>query len=228
MPAEEQAMSTTIDEHQEPPKLDELEQLRAQEAGLEQRTSRLEISNPLALIVGFAALAIAIGALVVAIGDRTDMNAQNATSASGLNAPAAATTGAGATSGMNSGMRMVGAHGKFTAAQVAAGGRGTVYVQLGDYWAQPAVPSIRAGKVSFIAKNVGQIPHELMIERAPIKMTSMGKPDEDAAQDMIDDMLTGQTGRMTVRLKPGRYVLFCNAPGHYAAGQHIAFTVTKS
>ncbi len=28
------------------------------------------------------------------------------------------------------------------------------------------------------------------------------------------------------KLKPGNYVLFCNVSGHYAAGQHIPFTVT--
>ncbi len=69
-------------------------------------------------------------------------------------------------------------------------------------------------------------PHELMIERAPIKLESPGKPDEMAAQGMIQDMKTGQTGQMTVQLKPGNYVLFCNVSGHYAAGQHIPFTVT--
>lgn len=220
----------TIEGHRDPDELEhELDELRAQESALESRTSRLEIGNPLALLVGFAALAISIGALVVAIGDRTDMNSQNATAAAGMTAPATAgTTSSPSSGGMSSGMMMVGAHGKFTAAQVAAGMRGKVYVQLGDFWAQPAVPSVRAGKVTFIAKNVGQVPHELMVERAPIKMMSAGKPDEDAAQGMIDDMSTGQSGHMTVRLKPGRYVLFCNAPGHYAAGQHIAFTVTKS
>jgi uncharacterized cupredoxin-like copper-binding protein len=43
---------------------------------------------------------------------------------------------------------------------------------------------------------------------------------------MIEDMAPGQTGHMTVNLKPGRYMLFCNLPGHYAAGQHTMFTVT--
>ena len=31
---------------------------------------------------------------------------------------------------------------------------------------------------------------------------------------------------LTLNLKPGKYQLFCNVPGHYAAGQHIPFTVT--
>jgi uncharacterized cupredoxin-like copper-binding protein len=222
-------MSTTVDEdHREAADVDdELQQLRAHEAGLEQRTSRLELSNPLALIVGFAALALAIGALVVALGARTDINHTSGSMPAAMNG---ATTGPGSAAkrAMPAGMMMVGAHGRFTAAQVGAASSGTVYVQLGDFWAQPAVPSVHAGTITFVAKNVGQVPHELMVERAPIKMMSAGKPDEDAAQGMIDDMNTGQTGRMTIRLKPGRYVLFCNAPGHFAAGQHISFTVTKS
>jgi hypothetical protein len=44
---------------------------------------------------------------------------------------------------------------------------------------------------------------------------------------MIEDMSSGSSGRMTVRLSPGTYVLFCNVPGHYAAGQHTTFTVTS-
>ena len=30
---------------------------------------------------------------------------------------------------------------------------------------------------------------------------------------------------MTVNLKAGSYQLFCNVPGHYAAGQHTNITV---
>jgi uncharacterized cupredoxin-like copper-binding protein len=31
-----------------------------------------------------------------------------------------------------------------------------------------------------------------------------------------------------MHLKPGKYMLFCNVQGHYAAGQHTVFTVTKA
>jgi uncharacterized cupredoxin-like copper-binding protein len=41
-------------------------------------------------------------------------------------------------------------------------------------------------------------------------------------------MQPGGHGKLTLRLKPGRYMLFCNVPGHYAGGQHTVFTVTKS
>jgi uncharacterized cupredoxin-like copper-binding protein len=220
-------MSATIDKEPRPsPELDdELRELRAQESALEQRTKWLEVSNPLGIVLSVFALAIAIGALVVALGDRTDTNSM-------MNGSAPMTaSGANRSSGMMSGTAgsgMMGASGGFTSSQIAAAATGTVYVNLGEYWVKPAVSTVRAGKVTFIAKNMGRMPHELMIERAPIKMNAPNEPNEDAAQGMIDDMSSGESGRMTVRLTPGNYVLFCNITGHYAAGQHIPFTVTKS
>jgi uncharacterized cupredoxin-like copper-binding protein len=101
-----------------------------------------------------------------------------------------------------------------------------VNVQLADYTVQPNTSSVPAGKVTFNATNAGQVPHELMIERMPIKMDAPNQPNEDAAQGMIDDMGPGASGSMTLNLKPGSYELFCNVPGHYAMGQHTMFKVT--
>lgn len=204
---------------------DELHTLEAQEAGLERRTRSLELFGPLALIFSIFALAIGIGALVVAFSNGSDKTTP-AASDTGAAAPGTMMGSAPATSG---GMKMgAGGHGRFNSSQVAAAAKGTVYVQLGDYWAAPTVPSVRAGKVTFVASNVGRVPHELMVERMPIKFESAMHPNEAAAQGMIKDMDPGRSGRMTMRLRPGTYMLFCNAPGHYVAGQHITFNVTKS
>jgi uncharacterized cupredoxin-like copper-binding protein len=35
----------------------------------------------------------------------------------------------------------------------------------------------------------------------------------------------GASGTETANLKPGSYELICHMPGHYAAGQHMAFQV---
>lgn len=112
------------------------------------------------------------------------------------------------------------------ATQSSTGAVHQVTAKLGDYWVRPDVTSVPAGKVTFTAKNVGQVPHELMIERMPIKMDAPGQPNEDAALGMIEDMEPGQSGHMTLDLKPGTYMLFCNVPGHYAMGQHTMFKVT--
>ena len=95
-----------------------------------------------------------------------------------------------------------------------------------DYWVKPSETSVPAGKVTFDATNVGQLPHELMIEPMPMKMDAPGQPNEEAAQGMIEDMNPGESGSMTLDLKPGTYTLFCNVAGHYAMGQHTMFKVT--
>jgi uncharacterized cupredoxin-like copper-binding protein len=120
----------------------------------------------------------------------------------------------------------MGAAGSGGASQSSVGAVHQVSAQLGDYWVRPNVTSVPAGKVTFNATNAGQVPHELMIERMPIKMDAPGQPNEDAAQGMIDDMGPGQSGHMTINLKPGTYMLFCNVPGHYTMGQHTMFKVT--
>jgi len=35
----------------------------------------------------------------------------------------------------------------------------------------------------------------------------------------------GKTRRLALGLKPGKYVLICNVPGHYQAGMRVGFTV---
>jgi uncharacterized cupredoxin-like copper-binding protein len=134
---------------------------------------------------------------------------------------------AGAAQPSTAGMMGAGGHGRFTSSMMGAAARGKVYVQLGDYWVASAVSSVRAGNVTFIANNVGRIPHELMVERMPMKFDAPMRPNEEAAQGMIEDMDPGTGGRMTMRLRRCTYVLFCNLPGHYVAGQHTTFKVTE-
>lgn len=227
-------MSTTIEDqtqHTADDLAGELHELEAQEAALERRTRSLELAGPLAMVFSFIALAMGIGALAVALNHTSDKSANSGASSGGVAAPASMMGGTAArgTPVATSGMMMgVGRHGSFTSAQMAAAKSGTVYVQLGDIWVAPTVASVHAGKVTFKAKNVGQLPHELMIERMPMKFVGPMQPNEDAAQGMIPDMDGGASGQMTVRLRPGTYTLFCNVQGHYAAGQHITFNVTKA
>ena len=211
--------------------VDEVHELEEQAAALERRTRSLELAGPLALFFSLFALALGAGAFIVALSNRSDNTLGSTTGgvATSGNGQAAVRTGGMmmGSSGTASGGTMMGAggHGRFSSAQVAAAKHGTIFVQLGDYWAAPTVSSIRAGKVTFVARNVGRVPHELMVERMPMRFDSPMHPNEDAAQGMIDDMGPGHGGRMTMHLRPGRFMLFCNAPGHYAAGQHMMFTV---
>jgi uncharacterized cupredoxin-like copper-binding protein len=182
----------------------ELEEVRRELAAKRARNGGVQLAALFAVVLALAAL--------VAIAFKFDENN-------------------GATSAMHNQMRgnmpaMMGAGSGSAAAQPSASVAQDVTAQLGDYWVRPDVASVPAGKVTFSAKNVGQVPHELMVERAPIKMDAPGQPSEEAAQGMIEDLDPGKSGRMTLNLKPGSYMLFCNLPGHYSMGQHTTFEVT--
>lgn len=52
--------------------------------------------------------------------------------------------------------------------------------------------------------------------------------DEDKAGDKgeVSELEPGKSGSLTLNLDPGAYLLYCNVPGHYAAGMWVEFTVT--
>lgn len=53
--------------------------------------------------------------------------------------------------------------------------------------------------------------------------------DEDKAGDKgeVSELDPGATGSLTVALKPGKYLLICNVPGHFTSGMWTEFEVTK-
>lgn len=202
-------MSPTTQEPIEPRSLEqELHELQSEEKRFEYRLQKTQVATLVASV--FAVLA-SVAAIAVALANKSNTTQMVVRGTAPASRPAA---------GMPGGAMMGGAGGAATSR--------TINVQLGEMYAHPSASSITAGKVTFVAHNVGKLTHELMIERMPIKMEAAGKPVEKAAQGMVDDMMPGDSGKMTLKLKPGTYMLFCNVPGHYAAGQHTVFTVTKS
>lgn len=102
-------------------------------------------------------------------------------------------------------------------------------VQLKEFKiiAQPA--SAKAGKVTFTVKNVGKLEHELIVIKttlAPSKLpVKSGRAVEKGALGEVE-LKPGKTAKLTLTLKKGKYVLICNLPGHYQAGQRAAFAAT--
>ena len=43
----------------------------------------------------------------------------------------------------------------------------------------------------------------------------------------ISDLKPGASGKLTLKLKPGTYLLICNQPGHYKAGMSTPFSVKE-
>lgn len=110
-----------------------------------------------------------------------------------------------------------------SAASAPAALPGALRVALGEMYLR-APASAKAGKVVFQVTNQGQMTHWFGIVKAPAQVSNgmlTSKPLAQSAQ-----LSAGQSATVTATLTPGSYELVCLMPGHYAGGQHQAFTVT--
>lgn len=94
--------------------------------------------------------------------------------------------------------------------------------------------TVPAGKVTFNVTNIskGTI-HEMLV--SPIKdenavlpfIDNENRVDEEASGDLgeVSELDPGKSGALTLDLKPGMYILYCNVPGHYTAGMWTTITV---
>lgn len=100
---------------------------------------------------------------------------------------------------------------------------------------------VRAGTVSFRARNLGVTTHELVV--LPLLAGASGGERRLRSDDTVDEsgrlaeasdscaegegegIRPGASGWVTVDLRPGRYELVCNLPGHYAAGMFTELVV---
>jgi uncharacterized cupredoxin-like copper-binding protein len=116
-----------------------------------------------------------------------------------------------------------------------AGGK-ALEVKMGDYFFSPADATAKAGPTVIEAPNEGTVEHELVVfksEMDPAKLPTeangevneekMDKIAESAGE--IPDVEAGDTKTGNFELTPGKYVIFCNLPGHYAQGMYGTLTV---
>jgi uncharacterized cupredoxin-like copper-binding protein len=94
--------------------------------------------------------------------------------------------------------------------------------------------TVPAGKVTFNVKNISkETIHEMLI--APVKdengimpfVDNEDRVNEDKSGDLgeVSELDPGKSGNLTLELKPGTYLLFCNVPGHYMAGMWATLKV---
>ena len=110
----------------------------------------------------------------------------------------------------------------------AAGAQaGRVTLEFGNFWLKPPAARVSAGRTTFLVRNESGAYHDLMIERVPIEFEGPNQPVEMAAEAGVEGLSPGEAGQVVVRLRPGRYELFCSVPGHYANGLHTELTVIR-
>lgn len=103
--------------------------------------------------------------------------------------------------------------------------------KAGEFTIAPNPTSVAAGKVEFSVTNNGTMTHEMVVVPAPAGGPAAlakadGSANEAGALGEAKDVPSGQTKSVALELKPGKYVLLCNLPGHFAGGMRSEITVT--
>jgi uncharacterized cupredoxin-like copper-binding protein len=127
-----------------------------------------------------------------------------------------------------------------TESQAAGGASGgkSLEIKMGDYYFDPKDGTAEAGQTTIEAPNEGDVEHELVVFKsnknpADLPTEANGGVDEEKldkeAEEAgeIADVEAGDTKSEEFNLTPGKYVIFCNLPGHYAQGMYGTLTVTK-
>jgi uncharacterized cupredoxin-like copper-binding protein len=113
----------------------------------------------------------------------------------------------------------------------------TVHVTLTDQMELKLETStVKAGRVVFDVKNDAQSQqHEVIIAKLRDRNQTISVPDGmDRVEEKklrtlgeVSDLDPGKEGKLSISLKPGEYLLFCNMKGHYQAGMLAHLTVTE-
>src|ERR1700687_948950 len=130
----------------------------------------------------------------------------------------------------------------FAGAANAAAAEQSLDIKLLDASTDPSPPHMRLvldhsalkpGRVTLQAENQSKsLVHEVIIVRddGAKKLPFDAKLDRVRENRLrrlgeIADLAPGKTGKLTLTLKPGKYVLFCNQAGHYKDGMFARLTV---
>ena len=104
-----------------------------------------------------------------------------------------------------------------------------VPVALDEWKLVPAQLSVRPGRIALIVRNDGEMDHELVVVRSDLHhhrlAVSGGRAVERGRVAELPLIPSGATRRLTLTVRPGKYVLLCNLLGHYQAGQYAALRV---
>jgi uncharacterized cupredoxin-like copper-binding protein len=94
--------------------------------------------------------------------------------------------------------------------------------------------SVRPGIVTFEVLNGSKDTiHEMIVAKLadakqPLPyICNENRVDEDKEGDLgeVSELDAGKSGALRIEMAPGKYILYCNVPGHYTAGMWTTFTV---
>ena len=109
--------------------------------------------------------------------------------------------------------------------------KGQIRADMKEYSVGLTSTEVRAGTVTFIARNAGSVAHDLIVlktDLAPDKIpvdTQTQKAKEDGRVGGVEEVAPGKNLNVRVELPAGAYVVICNVPTHYQLGMRTALTV---
>ena len=108
---------------------------------------------------------------------------------------------------------------------------------MSDFKLSTKTTKVPAGYVTFRIRNTGPSTHEFVVDRTDVAADALPlrandiTVDEDSKQlhaaGELAEIRLDTTRDLTLDLKPGHYVLFCNLEGHYRGGMYAALEVTR-
>ncbi len=111
----------------------------------------------------------------------------------------------------------------------------TVRITEHDFGLKGRGLDVPAGVVTFVVQNRGPSTHEFNVDRTDLPADQLPLRDdgltvnEDSAllqrAGSLSQIADGTTEQLTVRLRPGHYVIYCNLEGHYLGGMHLSLNV---
>jgi uncharacterized cupredoxin-like copper-binding protein len=116
-------------------------------------------------------------------------------------------------------------------ALVALGAGGKVSVSMKEWKMQPVPSSSKAGSITFSVHNRGHLAHQFIVVKTNLPANKL--PLKGATVNLaklkvlgkVSSIQPGKTKTLGLKLAAGKYVLLCNLPAHYKAGQYTSFTV---
>ena len=111
---------------------------------------------------------------------------------------------------------------------LAAASAPTVNVIEKEFKLTPSTTSVKAGTVTFKIKNTGGLDHSFAIVKTSLPAGKLPQKNDRVALKPIKQagpFKPGKGGSLTLALKRGTFVLYCNVSGHYQAGQYARLVV---
>lgn len=116
-------------------------------------------------------------------------------------------------------------------APAADASKGQIRADMKEYTITLTSGTVKAGAVTFIARDVGSAQHSFAVLRtdlAPDKLPidqQKQQAKEDGKVGGLDNVDPGRSLNLRLDLPPGHYVLICNVPTHYQLGMRTELAV---